>query len=92
MEIENLIASGFPLIKRKLITGSYRTEEVRGLLIRNFNFNPDYYISIIRKYVKAPLIDLEKLKSQEIKWKMLTTASPLLSLPFTLLRKFGLRK
>lgn len=92
MEIDKMIASGFPLIKRKLITGSYRIEEIRGLLIRNFNFNPEYYISLIRKNVASPLLNPENLKSGSIKWKMLTLISPILSFPFSLMRKLGLKK
>jgi hypothetical protein len=89
--IDVLIRNGYPLIKKKLLAGTYRNEEIRGLLIRNFNFDPGYYIQLIRASVKNPLIAPESLQPQsaamQLKISALRTLTPLLSLPFSLLRK-----
>lgn len=91
MYIDVLIRNGYPLIKKKILAGTYRNEEIRGLLIRNFRFDPDYYIQLIRSSVKNPLIAPESLKPQgaamQLKISTLRAFTPVLSLPFSLLRK-----
>jgi lipopolysaccharide biosynthesis protein len=86
MEIAALIRQGFPLIKRKLLTGSYRWEEIRGLMIRNFIFNPEYYAQLIKSNEPQPLIDVDTLKSTSFKLQVLSTISTLLAFPFAFLR------
>ena len=62
LDITRLIKAGFPVIKKKLIFGNYRSEEIPGLLIRNFNFNSEYYIRLIESTVPETLIDFNHLK------------------------------
>ncbi len=64
--IDLLIKNGFPLIKRKLITGEYRRNELRGLLLSNFIFNPRYYCKVINKSVMNPILDINEFAKSNI--------------------------
>lgn len=61
--IENLIRSGFPMIKKKIIFGNYRKEEPRYLTSINFDFNAHSYITLIKKFNKNPIIDFYLLQN-----------------------------
>ena len=86
-----LIQQGYPLIKKKMINGAYRPEEIRGLLIRDFRFDPDHYIKLIRAYVPDLIFDPAAMKphdlSVRLKLRILSAGSALLSYPFKLMRK-----
>jgi Rhamnan synthesis protein F len=92
MDITNLIKKGLPLIKRKLIFGNYRKEELPGLLFNNFNFLSSHYINKINQHNKITIIDFYKLKkdyytaSMVIKVNILQFISQVLLAPVKLLR------
>lgn len=55
------IQKGIPVIKKKILYSSYRKRELATLARMNFNINPLYYIDMIKKAVKNPLVDFEKI-------------------------------
>lgn len=90
MKIKELIQQGFPLIKRKLISGNYRNAEIRGLLLRGFNFNPNDYIKFIHRYGNELILDPASMKTDKFNWQLLNFFSRVLSIPLAILH--GLKK
>jgi lipopolysaccharide biosynthesis protein len=61
--ISELLAAGFPMIKKKIIFGNYRKGEPLHLRAIQFNFNAEYYIGLIKKYNKELIVDFNLLRS-----------------------------
>lgn len=62
--LESHLRQGSPLIKKKIIYSSYRTDELTTLLRMNFNIHAFYYTRIIKALNKSKLIlDFDTLNS-----------------------------
>jgi hypothetical protein len=85
MKIKELIRQGFPLIKRKLISGNYRNAEIRGLLLRGFNFNPNHYIKFIHRYGDELILDPASMKTEKFNWRLLNFFSGMFWIPLAIL-------
>jgi lipopolysaccharide biosynthesis protein len=62
ISLEELLKAGYPMIKKKIIFGSYRKGEPLHLRAINFNFNASYYIRLIKKYNRESIIDFDLLR------------------------------
>jgi lipopolysaccharide biosynthesis protein len=62
--VEALIRSGFPMIKKKIIFGNYKRGEISNLGMGRFKFSPSYYLNLVKKYTKDPIINLGVLKRE----------------------------
>lgn len=63
--IDYHIQKGIPVIKKKILYSSYRKRELTTLARMNFKINPIYYVEMIKKTVKDPIIDFEKVLMQK---------------------------
>lgn len=63
--IDYHVQKGIPVIKKKILYSSYRKRELTTLARMNFNINPVYYVEMIKKTVKDPIIDFEKVLMQK---------------------------
>lgn len=55
------IAKGIPMIKKKIIEGSYRKRELATLARMNFNISPIYYLHLIKSNNEQLIVDANKL-------------------------------
>jgi lipopolysaccharide biosynthesis protein len=64
--IEPLIKEGFPLIKKKIMFGTFRKPEIRSLIRNGFKWSSDYYFDLIVKNTLAheAILDFELLKKE----------------------------
>lgn len=63
--IDYHIQMGIPVIKKKILYSSYRKRELTTLARMNFNINSGYYVEMIKKSVRDPIIDFEKVLMQK---------------------------
>ncbi len=82
-QVENHLKSGIPLIKKKILQGSFRKDELFTMARLNFNINPRRYYQLMSK--QNLILDLKKLKN-DLPFKM----NGLQTLRFNLL-KFAIR-
>lgn len=90
MPIE-LIKTGLPLIKKKIIFSSFRRDEWFTLMRMNFKLDPDHYIDVIReKYRNDPtLIDFEKVtRPRDMPFRRMLWGYNVRNSLFQFLRKF----
>lgn len=91
--IDQLIRKGYPLIKRKLVTGDYRNSELYPLLMSNFRFQPSYYYNIINHNVDHPLLDVKAFVQSSVSWQrrikllILSVLSTILGLVIKIVRR-----
>jgi hypothetical protein len=55
------LSKGMPLIKKKILFSSYRRDELSNLARMGLKLSPEYYVSLIKQYNAALLIDLNRL-------------------------------
>lgn len=75
--IKQLIADGFPMIKKKIIFGNYRTGEVRSLASTGFDFKPKNYLAFINRNQNERLIlDFNKFKDDLNQYSVISKRIP----------------
>lgn len=55
------LANGIPLIKKKILFGSYRTDELPNLARMGFDVSATYYVNRIKEHHNQLIIDLDRL-------------------------------
>lgn len=63
--IDYHLQKGIPVIKKKILYTSYRKQELATLARMNFTIDPVYYIEMIKKSVKNPIVDFEMILKQK---------------------------
>lgn len=61
--IDHHLQKGIPVIKKKILYASYRSDELFTLARMNFNISHDHYVNLIKSYNKTLLIDFDKLQA-----------------------------
>lgn len=64
---DDLIKNGIPLIKKKIVFGTFRREEYFSLMRMNFNVDPHYYCNLIKKNNGDLLIDFDEMLNKNSK-------------------------